>query len=86
MKIIGANHCHNSQCLCLNLQTEFMTSEYFDCSISLKHLTGFQVQGAVTSQSLAALLLLLHLPSQQVCSHTAALSSYTCPSKKALKK
>lgn len=60
--IMEAHHYHNSQCLCLSLQMKLMTSEYLDCSISLRHTTGFLVLGAVTSQSLASLFLLFYLP------------------------
>lgn len=67
-------------CLCLSLPTEFMTGEYFDCSNSLKHLTGFQAPGAVSSQSLDSLLLLFQLP-KPVCSRIPAASSYACPKK-----
>lgn len=61
MKVMGANHCRDSQCPCLSLQMEFMTNECFDCSTSLKYLTGFQVLGAITSQSLSSLLVPFHL-------------------------
>lgn len=72
-------------CLCLSQPMEFMTGEYFDCSISLKHLTGFQALGALSSQSLDSLLLLFQLL-KPVCSHRAAVSSYACPNKKAIRK
>jgi len=74
MKTVGANHCYKSQCLRLSLQMEFTTNECFDCSISSKHLTGFQVPGAVTSQSLSSLLTSFHPPEPpSVFAHTGIL-------------
>lgn len=66
VNISRANRSHSSQCLHLILQTYFITSESFNCNISLKCLSGFQVLGAVTFYCFICL-------NQQVCSPSGSI-------------